>query len=92
MRQFISSEKKYANICNLFLGHSLIAIMMYILYRIGSFLIDYLPADILNIILAVAGITVTMFATRMLLRLDAKSSIKAIPIRNREYDLQKDRA
>ena len=87
MRQAISTNRKNASVLNLLLGYTLIAIALYIIYRLASFVIGQIeiPPSFLNVGLGAFVITVTLIATSVLLRLDMKPIRKSIPISHKGF-------
>jgi hypothetical protein len=78
---------------SIFLGYSLSAAALYIIYRFGSFVMQYIyvSSNILDFGLATFLIAITMFTTNFLLRFDLKPVRKPVALDNRELQLQKER-
>jgi len=78
-----SMRKRMSNVCILVLGHSLIVIALYAIYRIGTFILGLieLPPNIANLGIAASVIMITMGGTGFLLRFDMKPVPNRIHLR-----------
>jgi hypothetical protein len=70
-----STQKKIRNIGSMLLGHSLIVIMLYAVYRVGVFVLGQieLPSNIANLGITAFVIMVTLGGTGLLLKFDLKT-------------------
>jgi len=86
MRQIITSRKKNISTGSLFLGYSLIAIALYIAYRVSAFVVAMIeiPQGIEKFGFAAFTITIILIGMNMLLRYDVKHTVKRIPIRSNQ--------
>jgi len=84
MKQPIVHKK--TNILSLLLGHSLAAILCYIIYRAGAFIIAEIdiPVTVANLGFTLSAITITLAGTGIVLH-HAKPTPHALPLSRTEH-------